>query len=279
MNFSARYGYKPIREIIQIDSMNDELRNALWSILHGYIWSTLAVRYGGRRAFKGYDSGITSLFSGFWLDFFKKPLDTLQDDWAEVVKLLRRFFFDCEWHQVYDFMEFVAEHYPRGDYNSFITTCNVYLQQEGSAYRFIDGIISRITDNEEISSIEAGLADSNDSTRTHLRKALELQSDKNSPDYRNSIKESISAIESLTMSVVGEKATLGELLKKLDLHPALQKGLSSIYGYTSDADGIRHAMLENSTVTFEDARFFLVTCSAFVNLVRATAKPIALKKK
>ena len=33
MKFSERYGYKPIREVIQIESMDEPLRNGLWSLL------------------------------------------------------------------------------------------------------------------------------------------------------------------------------------------------------------------------------------------------------
>jgi len=54
-------------------------------------------------------------------------------------------------------------------------------------------------------------------------------------------------------------------LKKLAIHPALEKGFGAIYGYTNDADGIRHALLEEPTLDTDDARFFLVSCSAFAN--------------
>ena len=33
MRFSERYGYKPIREIIQKESMDDDLKNGLWNVL------------------------------------------------------------------------------------------------------------------------------------------------------------------------------------------------------------------------------------------------------
>jgi hypothetical protein len=73
--------------------------------------------------------------------------------------------------------------------------------------------------------------------------------------------------------VLGEKGTLGQLVKKLEdeigLHSALRNAFSSLYGYTSDEDGIRHAILESSTVGFDEAKFFLVTCSAFVNFVQS----------
>jgi hypothetical protein len=46
-----------------------------------------------------------------------------------------------------------------------------------------------------------------------------------------------------------------------------------MYGYTSDADGIRHALLDQPSLSFEDAKFMLVSCSAFANyLVAKDAK-------
>ena len=63
------------------------------------------------------------------------------------------------------------------------------------------------------------------------------------------------------------------MIKKLEdevsFHPALKTAFSSLYGYTSDEDGIRHAILESKDLAFEDAKFFLVVCSAFVNFVES----------
>jgi hypothetical protein len=86
------------------------------------------------------------------------------------------------------------------------------------------------------------------------------------PFTTNSIKESISAVESTVKLIAkDDKATLGYLLKRMGLHPALEKGFAAIYGYTSDADGIRHGLMDQPTLSAADARFFLVVCSAFVN--------------
>jgi len=41
-------------------------------------------------------------------------------------------------------------------------------------------------------------------------------------------------------------AELGQRFKKIDLQPALRKGFSSLYGYTCSADGIIHALFEES---------------------------------
>jgi len=104
----------------------------------------------------------------------------------------------------------------------------------------------------------------------HLNQSLKLMSDRPNPDYRNSIKESISAVESICKIVTqDEKTTLGQALKiienKYGLHEALKKSLSQLYGYTSDADGIRHAMLEESNLSYIDAKFMLVACTNFIN--------------
>lgn len=75
---------------------------------------------------------------------------------------------------------------------------------------------------------------------------MQLLTNKKNPDYRNSIKESISAIEALCkIKTNDDKATLRKALnlieQKYGLHPALKGAFEKLYGYSSDADGIRHA--------------------------------------
>ena len=51
-----------------------------------------------------------------------------------------------------------------------------------------------------------------------MQKALELYSDRQKPDYENSVKESISSVESMCSIITGLSggaATLGNTLKKL----------------------------------------------------------------
>ncbi len=105
-----------------------------------------------------------------------------------------------------------------------------------------------------------------------MKTALEKLADRKSPDYRNSIKEAISAVEALCKLIAKkEKAKLDQVLniieKKIGLHPALKKAISNLYGYTSDAEGIRHALSNKPNLDFEDAKFILVLCSAFINYI------------
>ena len=284
MRFSERYGYKKVREIVQIDSIDEPLRNALWSLLKVYVWDHVQAStggYGGHYLSSPYNREIRTLCDRLWFAYFKKPLDQLDDNWNKVYGHLREYFFSCEWYEIYDFLEFVTSNYERYQFkDDFIAACNRVLEKEISAYRFVDGLISRITEQQEVDEIEHALETALGPVRTHLRRALELLSSRETPDYRNSIKESISAVESLAAIAAGaNKGTLGKLIKKLEdeiqLHPALTTAFSSLYGYTSDEGGIRHALMESESVRFDDAKFFLVVCSAFINFVEAKiAKPV-----
>lgn len=189
-------------------------------------------------------------------------------------------FFKCKWNEVYDFIEFIANEYPdNGQREPFINWCNGVLQEEVSAYRFVGGKITQLTSETEILEIEAALQLPLAPVNEHLNRALELFADRKAPDYRNSIKESISAVESLCRVIAkNEKATLGdalqeiEKLKTINLHSALKAAFEKLYGYTSDEGGIRHALIDQPNSDAEEAKFMLVSCSAFINYLRTKAK-------
>jgi hypothetical protein len=114
--------------------------------------------------------------------------------------------------------------------------------------------------------------------RNHIAAALAALSKRPAPDVRTSIKESISAVEAIVSAVAGQPgASLGDALKTLQhkhpnlAHKALAGAFSKIYGWTSEVDGIRHAMLDDPTVDTVDARFMLVACSAFVHYLAQKA--------
>ncbi len=156
-----------------------------------------------------------------------------------------------------------------------IESINVILERELSSYRFVGGTFTDITDTQEVSMLDEAFSDTEfPAVHAHLRRALELLSDRKQPDYRNSIKESISAVESLAQTISGQpKATLGDALKVLErtnkIHPALKEGFSKIYGYTSDEGGIRHAMLDEPNLSPADAKFFLLSCTSFINYLKS----------
>jgi len=275
-SFSQKYGYKPIKNIVQIEAVDDELRTGLWNKLDSCCWSEVS---SGFVLSSERNRHLQWLLKQIWSDYFKLPIDTIGERWSPAYKHLRDYYFSCSWNEVYDFIEFVANHYGYASTNKrFREECNEVLKREVSGYRFIGDRIAQITAEEEVVEIEEALKGKQISEPAiiHLKSALDFFSDRQSPDYRNSIKESISAVEAMSNLIAGkDKATLVEALKKImnrvALHPALYKAFNNLYGYTSDADGIRHALLDESKLDFEDAKFMLVACSAFINYLKVKA--------
>ena len=162
--------------------------------------------------------------------------------------------------------------------------CNVFLEKENSAYRFVGNEIVEITSDVEIKAVEDALSSGVPAVQKHLQTALSLLSDRKNPDYRNSIKESISAVEAVCRLLSGDsKATLGSALKqvsaKAPLHPAFEKGLLELYGFTSDEHGIRHSLLEKSHLHYSDAKFMLVLASGFCSFLLGKCAENGIKLK
>ena len=139
--------------------------------------------------------------------------------------------------------------------------------------RILDNLVVPITNKAELKTIEEAKSIPYDSVRTHVSKALALYADRKAPDYENSIKESISAVEAMCCIITGltgTQATLGAAIKKLKdngvhIHRAMESAFSSLYGYTSDENGIRHGGIDFTNAPAEDAKYMLISCSAFVN--------------
>ena len=271
--FSNKYGHKPVKSIIQVNGMDSDLRKSLWNAFDRHYWrNEESNQYYSSNARNLYLLSLT-----LWEDYFKNIVDEIPNLTKALKAALQEYFFKCEWFEVYDFIQFVANNYRLTDSNTnFIDSCNSMLKQEVSGYRFIGTTIAPITSEQEIAEIEETLTskDSLPPVTIHIQSALNFLSDKESPDYRNSIKESISAVEAMCRAISGSGATLGKALSaiqskgKIDLHGALKKAFKELYGYTSDEKGIRHSLLEEPDLDFEDAKFMLVSCSAFINYLK-----------
>jgi hypothetical protein len=263
--------------------MDEDLRSSLWSVVYVCFWEKAKNEYGERIEPLSLvrDSSVGNLAVGLWFHYFKRPVDAIPEYWEEFLKSLREYFFRAEWFEAYDFVEFIATQGSDADKKQFAHLCNICLERENSAYRFVGGQLTEITSEAEIAEVEVAIDAGSrfPGVKQHLESALSLMSDRKAPDYRNSIKESISAVESLAKHIAKDpSATLGSVLKELErskaLHPALKNAFSSLYGYTSDAQGIRHALMDEGSLSKADARFMLLCCSTFVNYVLdSVAKP------
>jgi len=182
--FSQRYGFKPVKDSMQIDTVDNELRNRLWNALTMFYFDRLV--NNNKFYIINNDKHMKVLLFRLWDRYFKKPLDGLNfyinGNTLHIYDEIKNYFFSCKWFEVYDFIEFVANHYPDEKTNlKFMKYCNSVLEEEKSAYRFVDKTITKITSDIEISEIEEALKSTNNDkfkpVYTHLETALKLLSE------------------------------------------------------------------------------------------------------
>ena len=295
MTFSDRQGLG--HTTLQIESMSDELRAGLWNaVTFSYradIYAnkiTISVGRGSTPSSpysaRNYnpDSSLLAFAEKLVINVMRQPSSSVNPreaklDKRKLLDTMKEWILKKPWYRVYDLIEFLPSNYPWTEEvnNGFRAAVNLILEREFAGYRFVSDKLVRITDKQEIQSIEESLKLDGPLTPAsgHLRRALQLLSDRESPDYRNSIKESISAVEAACRVVSGKpKATLSDALKAVgdeSAHPALRDAFSKLYAWTNDEGGVRHAMTGETSVSFADAQFMVVACSAFTNYLATKA--------
>jgi len=286
MRFSERQGIAP-RKSIQKDDVNVELRTKLWNRIELVYWKCFSARSRGYALSSNHR--LQKLIYQVWMYSINRPVGQLTS--LPIYKILNEielYFFNCKWYEVYDFIESIIDYGASQDQDDekFVKYCNAALAEELSAYRFVDKKIIEVTSDIEIAEIEGALkaTESVKPVHTHLNEALALLSKKPTPDYRNSIKEAISAVEAVCKLIANDPTTtLGQALNIIEskgvinLHSDLKEGFKKLYHYTSDASGIRHALMGAPNLDIEDARFMLVACSAFVNYLVIKADKSKIK--
>ena len=150
-----------------------------------------------------------------------------------------------------------------------------------SGYRFINTQFVPITNDQEIASINEASKNNTEykTVSAHFNKALELLSDKKVPDFSNSIKESISAIESyFKVFYNNPNIKFGDALNNLEkdhnLDKLIKESINKIYAFSNNVGAIRHGLKPGETsdkITLAEAKYMLVTCSAFINYLKETS--------
>lgn len=276
--FSQRYGLAPVPTMPSVDEVSQDLQTDLLNaVLSACGGSELALQ--------------------IWTEFLHRSI-TEAPRTVTGVKVVYRFpdvidsaklhFRNSPGWWVYDLIEVICHGLEDDQYmwEELHKQVNHALERAFAAVRMIDGQIAPITDEQQRATIEIAMQTPLAGVRAQLHNSLALMSDHDDPKYGDSIKNSISAVETLCRKITHEdKATLGQALKRLvdsgiEFHPALVQAFEKMYGYTSDdRSGIRHAMMDENHLELEDARYMLVACSAFINylVVKANRAGIRLE--
>ncbi len=213
----------------------------------------------------------------FILEWLADSLDNISLQWfhkLDILELYINLLNDFLIGEVRDF-EKGKFHKAHIEFHKWISNLNEEFTRLHYAYRIVSLQIVEITSPVEIEAVEAAINEGKDSVSIHINAALQHYGDKVNPNYRNSIKESISAVEVICREITG-KDTLGAALNELEkkgiaFNSQLKTGFNNLYNYTNNKDtGIRHALMDDSHIPEQkEALFMLVSCSAFINYLRA----------
>ena len=276
--FSERYGYVTPRTAVIREDMPTEVMNAVCSCFNDLLsryddYMHYNYSYLERNIWRYFLNQKSGEFPVFKPDI---PVDYIASDQP--------------WYKKLDLIEFVIKYmiHESTEHNNprglelchwFSDTLNKEFERLHYGYRIVSNEVAPITSETEIEAVEKALAGSKDNIKVHLSEALKLFSDKEHPDYRNSIKESISAVEAFCRELTG-KSTLGKALNQLEsqgitIQSQLKEAFTKLYAYTNQPDtGIRHSLMDDDATyhpSYNEAYFMLVSCSAFINYLRGVA--------
>lgn len=263
VKFSDKYGYTQPRSIAQVESMDGDLRTAIWNVLYARYFISWDAWYAS-------NAGI--LIPTLWINHLNRDLVNMPESPSPAGNAIKKIVSEGEWYEVYNLLQAIVENDASAELRKVL---NHTLDNHLAGYRVVGNEVTPLTNADEIAEVAAAKENTSKyaGARHSLDRALTLYSNLAKPDYANSIKESISAVESVARALTGKK-TLGDALDQLkvdrpEIHAALIRGWKALYGYASDEDAIRHGGENAPRVNQALARYFLVTCSAFVNLLIA----------
>ena len=266
LSFSQAQGYEEIPGPLQLEELPEAARTRIWNVLFAHLKESSnlgMLRIDWKDILRAVHVGFHGL-----------ALDEWRSDFWPACKELREYIETRPFNKVFDLFQFVLRH--PGCPPEFISEMQQMFAECRLAY-VIDTappptILPAATPEEGAAVVdalqtlrEAGLGGS----AAHLRAAGERI---NAGDWAGSVRESIHAVESVARQLdPGDAKTLEPALASLSgrgaLHPALKKAFSTLYGYTSDEQGVRHARLDQTDpqVGQDEALFMLGACAAFAS--------------
>lgn len=267
--FAERMGAKPVRSVLQVDELDEDTRVAIWNLLYK---SQEILQRNDRQ----FGTGTTrDVLKALYESHYRQPLDAFSG--TATVSWMRR---DVTSGTYIDCLGIVEAFAKAADASREASLANAVRDASNKlfseylvGFRFVDRELVAVSSDEEAESIEAALSATSglEGAQQALQSALALLSDREHPNYAKSVAESIHAVEAIVRHLTGA-STLGDGLKVfeskgLKLHKALRAAWSSMYGYASDEHGVRHGSIGDNDIDERLATYFLVTCSAFVNLL------------
>jgi len=270
--FSQRNGFEPIPPQLELGMVSDKQRLLFFHAVNS------AIDRDRKSGSLVIGPRWNSMAKDVYVRIFGMSVSGFSARVTEVKALFDSAISEFNIAELYDLLEYIIRH----DMCDEILKSDVAAAfvETRAAYRIADDIIIAIGTEEQGDAVESALQATDEvgatASRRHLISAgVELR-EGNWPD---SVRESIHAVEAMARRISPDARTLGDALNKIErsgyIHGSLRRGFGMLYGYTSDENGIRHALSDEATRVDEvDALFMLGACASFVSYLIAREKSL-----
>ena len=277
-SFSQRFGYDPLPESMKLGYLSEEAKTAVFNIIYNIV---------SAEGNWGWDENkprpkMCRLAIASCLE---KNLRSIDGDWSSLFDQLQSVIDNSPFQKVFDLLQYIADYQDdRGSSRArrlntqleqFPRDINNAFDRHGVAYLFDISnkpfqIFPRTSEAQGI-AIQNSVATLKNNglpgPAPHLRNAA---SHLDKGNHAAAIADSIHAVESVARFFDPESSqTLGSAIDSLQQkgvlkHPALASAIKSLYGYTSDEEGIRHALVfeDKANVDMKEAMFMFGACAS-----------------
>ena len=278
LTFEQAEGLAPIPAQLARTEVSPELRAVMWNFILEEIQKKARHEnfYGTSDLGPPWDSILKQVH----VYREHKLADEFDGSLKPALATVRRVFEHGTYSEIYGWLQFVLRLHPGKEFQQRISTILKYCR---SPFRIVaDDVICPIGTDEQAATIGRAFADLQKSGFTGSNEHLKAASAAlGAGNFSDSIRESIHAVESI-VRVLEPSGDFGKALAKLEakvrVHGALVSGFKSIYGFSSDEQGVRHPLLDKEAPAVDeaDALFMIGACAAFISYLTNKSRAAGL---
>lgn len=269
LTFSQREGKAPLPEPMRLEHVSKDFRNLVWLAIYKIIREESVHDSSYRNG-----ASMLDIVPDYIVRALSDPHDHINDKPSKHQKFLQEIILREGYDKVVTLVEFILRHnlcpkqLQKDLKNAFKEVPIAYTVQTVNGLPTIVPRSSEESGAATQQAIETIEQKGPAGAKTHLRDAAEAINERR---YADAVRESIHAVESVARTIDPKASkTLRPALRSLEAggvlkHPAFQEACIKLYKYTSDENGIRHALLDEGAadVDLDDAVFMFGACASF----------------
>ena len=272
LTFAQREEEAPLPEAMELEHVPQKFHQLVWLSIDKESGDLAGIGVLNDYYETRHIHGISRIIWSFKFDIRLIPHDEIPHPKPSIDRQFsREVVLHGQYHEVITFVEYILRHEEcscglcHAIEHAFERTSTAYFVEKIGDIPTIMPWISRETGEATRRAIDTLDSGSMDGATTHLRQAMEHI---NSGQHADSIADSIHAVESVACAIDPRaNKTLGPALDSLVKagvlkHHALKEAFKKLYGYTSDEEGVRHALVLKGAadVGLDEAVFMFGAC-------------------